>query len=88
MFRLVGTICKDTRILQDTIICNADNQTRTQKIFQALEQICYEFDLAKPLWLDRNINEFKRHSITRFHQDNFMEDIDFDYLEIRIIEED
>ena len=37
--------------------------------------------------LDSNIDEFKRHAKTRFHQDNFVDSIEFDYLEIHIIEE-
>jgi len=35
-----------------------------------------------------NIADFKRHNKTRFTQDSFVESIDFDYLEIQIIEED
>lgn len=35
-----------------------------------------------------NIADFKRHYKTRFTQDSFVESIDFDYLEIQIIEED
>ena len=31
---------------------------------------------------------FKRHSKTRFRQDSFIEHIEFDYLEIQVIEED
>ena len=37
--------------------------------------------------LDSNIAEFKRLDKTRFTRDNFIEDIDFDYLEIHVIEE-
>ena len=50
--------------------------------------ICYEFDLGKPIWLDATIAEFKRHAKARFTQDNFIEQIEFDYLEIHVIEED
>ena len=45
-------------------------------------------DLGTPIWLDMNIADFKRHNKTRFTQDSFVESIDFDYLEIQIIEED
>ena len=45
-------------------------------------------DLGKPIWLDANIGDFKRHRKTRFLQDSFVEQVDFDYLEIQIIEED
>ena len=31
---------------------------------------------------------YEKHSKTRFYQDNFIEQIDFDYLEIQVIEED
>ena len=62
--------------------------TRTKKVFSALDTFCADFDLSTPIWLDTNIREFKRHSKTRFHQDNFVETIDFDYLEIQVLEED
>lgn len=87
MFRLWGKIYKDNRLLCDTVICNDTDDTRTHKIFHALDEICYEFDLSKPIWLDANIAEFKRHDKTRFRQDNFVDSIEFDFLEIHIIEE-
>ena len=88
MFRLMGTIFKDTHILKSTVICDATERTRTKKVFGSLENICHEFDLAKPIWLDSNIKDFQKHARTRFTQDNFIEILDFDYLEIQIIEED
>ncbi len=88
MFRLWAKIFKDNRMLKDTVICNASADTRTHKIFQALDEVCYEFDLGKPIWLDATIQDFQKHSKTRFTSDNFIEPIDFDYLEIHVIEED
>ena len=75
-------------MLQDTCIADDSNDTRTHKIFRALEEVCYQFDLGKPIWLDKTIAEFKRHDKARFTQDNFIDSIDFDYLEIHVIEED
>ena len=88
MFRLWAREFKDNRMLKDTCIEDSREDTRTHKVFRALEEVCYEFDLGKPIWLDKTITEFKRHSKARFTQDNFIETIDFDYLEIQIIEED
>ena len=88
MFRLWGKIWKDNHMIKDTVICDDSEDTRTHKIFHALQEICYDFDLANPIWLDKTINDFKRHSKTRFYQDNFVETVDFDYFEIQVIEED
>lgn len=88
MFRLWGKIFKDNRMLKDTVICDDSQDTRTHKVFHAMDEICYQFDLGKPLWLDSTIQEFKRHDKVRFTQDNFIESIEFDYLEIHVIEED
>lgn len=81
-------IWKDNHMLRDTVITKENNDTRTHKIFQALDEVCYQFDLGKPMWLDATIAEFKRHSRARFTQDNFVEQVDFDYLEIQVLEED
>ena len=88
MFRLWARIFKDNRMLKDTVICNDADDTRTHKVFDALDAVCCQFDLGKPIWLDANIADFKKHDKTRFSSDNFVEDIDFDYLEIHVIEED
>ena len=87
MFHLWGKIWKDNKMLKDVTICDDTDDTRTHKIFHALEKICLEFDLGQPIWLDSNIREFKRSSKTRFRQDSFIEEIDFDYLEIQVTEE-
>lgn len=87
MFRLWVKIFKDNRMLKDTVICDDSDDTRTHKIFHALEEACYEFDLSKPIWLDSTVAEFRRHSKARFYQDNFIESIEFDYMEIHVIEE-
>ncbi|MBQ7840972.1 MAG: hypothetical protein IJ390_10905 [Lachnospiraceae bacterium] len=88
MFRLWAKIFKDNHMLNDTVICNDTADTRTHKVFQALHDVCMEFDLGEPIWLDSNIQDFKRNSKTRFTQDSFIENINFDFLEIHVIEED
>lgn len=88
MFRLWGKEFKNNRMIKDTTICDDSQDTRTHKIFRGLEEICYEFDLGKPIWLESTIEDFKRHAKARFYQDNFVEQIEFDFLEIQVIEED
>ncbi len=86
--RLWGKIWKDNHLVDDITITDDSDDTRTHKVFRGLEEICYTFDLGKPIWLDATIEEFKRRAKARFYQDNFIEEIDFDYLELQILEED
>ncbi len=88
MFRIWGKLFLDNHLIKDTVICDDSSSTRTRKVFQALDEICCEFDLSKPIWLDSNIRDFQQHAKTRFHQDNFIDEIEFDYLEFQVIEED
>ena len=89
MFRLWAQEFKSNRMIRDMVVENPSTElSRTKKIFAALDEICYEFDLSKPIWLEHNIEEFQRIDKTRFQKDNFIDAIDFDYLEIHVIEED
>lgn len=89
MFRLWAKIIKNNKMIKDMVVCNEDpDLRRTQKVFAAIDDICYEYDLSKPIWLESNIKDFKRNDKTRFNQDNFIDSIGFDYLEIHVIEED
>ena len=88
MFRMWVKLKKDNHLLADTVITDPGDRSRTAKVLAALEDACRQFDLSVPIWLDVNIKDFQRVARTRFTQDSFVETIDFDYLEIRMIEED
>lgn len=87
--RIWGKIMKENKLIKDTVVELYDNEmTRTKKVYRALEQMCETFDLATPIWLEQNKQDFIRHARTRFTQDNFIESIAFDYLDFHVIEED
>ena len=88
MFRLWGKIWKDNHLLQDTVYENARDDTRTHKVFQGLDSICHTFNIGVPIWLELNIKDFQMFHKVRFTQDSFIEQIEFDYLELQVIEED
>lgn len=85
--RIWGKIFKDNRLIMDTVIENESDDSRTQKVFDSLDAICYELDLSRPVWLESTIREFKQFGKCRFTKDSFIEDIDFDFLEFHVIEE-
>ena len=87
MFKLWVKEIKDNHLLRNITIEDKTDDTRTHKIMNSLEKACVGFDLAVPIWLNTNVKEFKRHSRTRFYKDSFIESVEFDYLEIQILEE-
>lgn len=89
MFRIWAKVFKDNHLMKDMVVCNDDpSLNRTRKVFLALDEICYAFDLSKPLWLESTIADFQKHDKTRFTKDNFIDSVEFDFLEIHVIEED
>jgi len=88
MFRMWCKIFKENRLVKDTVIEDTRDTNRTRKVLDGLEECCNRFNLTPPIWLDLNVSDFKRFSYTRFNSHNFIENIDFDYLEIRMIDED
>ncbi len=75
-------------MVRDTVIEDSTDDTRTHKILNSLEKACAEFDLPVPIWLENNIRSFKQTSTARFNTDSFIEEVPFDFLEIKVIEED
>ncbi len=79
---------KNSKLQRDVTIEDTSDETRTHKVMNALGEACRTLDLSRPIWLDRNIQDFKETGKTRFTADSFIEDVPFDYLEIEVIEED
>jgi hypothetical protein len=89
MFRIWGKIMKDTRFVDDYVIAIDNNElSKGQKVHEAIDDFCKYFDLERPHWFDKNTKELEMFSKTSFHNDQFIENIDFDYFEIEIIEDD
>ena len=54
----------------------------------ALTELCGEFDIPRPIWLEKHEREFEAFGRTRFLPDHFMEEIPFQRLEIEFLEDD
>ena len=65
MFRLWGKMMKENRMLRDIVISNGDyTMSRTAMVFDAIDQICYAFDLGHPVWLVLPRTTLSRASIS------------------------
>ncbi len=89
MFELyVKEVKKGKRLRDFTVVDSREGVNRTRKILDSLEKACYSLDIAVPIWLKSNENDFKKYSMTRFTQDSFIDEVPFDFLEIKVVEED
>ena len=86
--RIWFKVFQDNHLLMDTTIENCSDDSRTHKVLDALAECCYTFNLSQPIWLESTIKDFQRHGRARFTPDAFVEEVDFDFLEIHVIEED
>jgi len=87
MLRIWIKEIKNNHLIKDVTIEDDSDDTRTHKVLNCLAKACNELDIMQPIWLDSNIRDFKKYARTRFIQDSFMEEIDFDYLDFQVIEE-
>ena len=53
--RIWFKMMKGTHLIKDMTVTDESDDTRTHKIFKALDEVCYAFDLGKPIWLDANV---------------------------------
>mgnify|MGYP000420518520 CR=1 FL=1 len=87
MFQMWGKLVENNHVLQDLTVCIDDEDTRTHKVFRALDEICDAWIWRSRSGSIRIFRSLNGRSKTRFTQDNFIESLEFDYLEIQITEE-
>lgn len=87
MYRIWGKRIKDNKIIEEMTYENKDDSLPINEALElALDEFTYAFDLQKPMWFNKNTKEMAKFHATSFHEDQFIEDIDFDYLEIQLLE--
>ena len=83
MPRLWAKIIKKHRIeRQSTAPC------AFSEVEDALTELCHEFDIPRPLWLNKHYREFEEFRRTQFLPEHFMEDVSFQRLDIEFLEDD
>ena len=83
MSRLWAKVIRKNRIeRQATIEC------RYEDVDEALTELCRDFDIPRPIWLDKHRREYEDFRRTRFLPEHFMEDVPFQRLEIEFLEDD
>lgn len=83
MARLWARIIVKHRIdRQATAPCTPDGAV------DALIELCRDFDIPSPIWLNKHEREFEAFRHTAFLPEHFMEEVEFQKLEIEYLEDD
>ena len=82
MTRLWVRLMKKHRIDRQTTVECAFNGARA-----ALEEACRALDVPRPIWLPKNEREFSAFRMTAFTADHFVEEIDFERMEIEFLDD-
>lgn len=88
MFKVWGKVIKNNKIIESIDITDTSPGSQKDKFKKAIEKICYKLDLSTPLWLIQHDNEFRTFKRATFSSDDFVEDMEFDKLEVDLISTD
>ena len=83
MSRLWARIIKKHRIDRQ-----ATTDTGMEGVQDALTRLCHDFDIPRPIWLNKHEREFEQFRRTVFLPEHFMEEVPFQRLEIEFLEDD
>ena len=75
-------------IMKQRISRQATIDAAFEDVDDALTELCRDFDIPKPLWLNKHGREFEEFRRTSFLPEHFMEEVPFQRLEIEYLEDD
>ena len=82
MSRLWVRLIKNHRMLKNqTVPCPWGEEQ------DVLVEVCREFDVPAPMWLNKHGFEFEQFRRTAFTKDHFVEEIAFDRMEIEFLDD-
>ena len=80
MIKLWGKILKDNKIKKDYTI--SIEEFSFENLYDYLKDMCYNLKIETPIILPKHLRQFEEYSITRFYSGDFIDYIDFDFLQI------
>ena len=86
MLKFWAKLIKDNKLMDQHLspVVKEDIEDILQ---DGLSQACYGLDLARPIVQDKHLRDMREYGFTRFLPESFMEDVDFDKMEIRIFDD-
>ena len=86
MLKFWAKLIKDNKLENQYLMEIAENGTE-QMLQEGLNEACYALDLARPIVQEKHLLDMQSYGFTRFLPESFMEDVDFDRMDVRIFDD-
>ncbi len=83
MIKIWGKTLKKNKIMKSHMV-QKDGILTESVVFDCVDTICKEFDIARPIMLDKHRKDMHEFFLMRFFPDDFIEKVDFEKFEIEI----
>lgn len=74
---------KESKVLK-RITLKSETEDISMALMECLEQGYKQLDVAEPVWVSKHRNQLGKFLSTRFLQEDFVEPVNFDYLQVEI----
>lgn len=86
MYKLWAKKISKNKIINSVTVSNKENININEKRDKCLKEICQKLDISVPIWLNKHELEFKQFKYVTFFPQDFIDEVDFDKLEIELID--
>ena len=83
MIKIWGRTLKKHKIVKSHTV-ESDATFSEQEALDGINDICVEFDIPRPIVLNKHIKDINEFLMVRFLPDDFIEKVDFDKFEVEI----
>lgn len=89
MYKLWAKKIAKNHLIDSIVVKNKENNiTLSERRDKCLKEICQKLDLSLPVWLKKHDLEFSQFKYVTFYPQDFIDEVDFDKLEIELIDDD
>lgn len=74
-------------MVSSIVVKNKEEIDLVAKRDKCFKEICSKLDISVPLWLKKHDLEFSQFKYVTFYPQDFVDDVDFDKLEIELIDD-
>lgn len=83
MIKIWGKTLKKNKMVRSHTV-EVDSVFDEQVAMDGINDICIEFDIPRPIVLNKHIKDINEFLMVRFLPDDFIEKVDFDKFEVEI----